>query len=197
VDLARVSAGVRERYRAHLEARGMAPVRLQLECGRMITGPYGWLVARVRHIKHTYKLYAGLDACMADLMRPGMYGAYHHISAPGKQASAARRVYDVTGSLCENNDKFAVDRELPELAPGDLVVIHDTGAHGHAMGFNYNGKLRHAELLRRADGSVLPIRRAETPDDLFATLDFQALEAFACPREANGPQARTWAVQGT
>jgi diaminopimelate decarboxylase len=144
----------------------------------VITGPYGWLVSRVRHIKHIYKDYVGLDASMANLMRPGMYGAYHHITVMGKEAAPGRKRYDVTGSLCENNDKFAVDRALPGLEPGDLVVIHDAGAHGHAMGFNYNGKLRSAELLLREDGSVAPIRRAETPDDYFATLDFDGLAGF-------------------
>ena len=144
----------------------------------MVTGPYGCLVSRVRHIKKTYKTYAGLDACMANLMRPALYGAYHHISVPAKADQPCDKVYDVTGSLCENNDKFAIDRELPELAPGDLVVIHDAGAHGHAMGFQYNGKLRSAELLLREDGRVVQIRRAETPDDYFATLDFDALSAF-------------------
>lgn len=144
----------------------------------MVTGPYGYLVSTVRHLKHTYKAYAGLDACMANLMRPGMYGAYHHITVLGKETAACDHVYDVTGSLCENNDKFAIDRPLPELVPGDIVVIHDAGAHGHAMGFNYNGKLRSAELLLRADGSVAPIRRAETEADLLATLDLDGLDAF-------------------
>lgn len=177
VDVDVVSQGIRQRYRDVIEADGLAPTRLYMECGRAITGPHGYLVAKVRHIKQTYKNFAGLDACMANLMRPAMYGAYHHISVPGKE-DAPRQVYDVTGSLCENNDKFAIDRMLPELAPGDLVVIHDTGAHGHAMGFNYNGKLRSAELLLREDGSVQQIRRAETPDDYFATLDFSGLETF-------------------
>jgi diaminopimelate decarboxylase len=135
-------------------------------------GPYGWLVSRVLHIKHTYKDFAGLDASMANLMRPALYGAYHHITVLGKEGAAADHLYDVTGSLCENNDKFAIDRKLPKLDEGDLVVIHDTGAHGHAMGFNYNGKLRSAELLLKEDGTVRQIRRAETMEDYFATVEF-------------------------
>lgn len=179
VDLQEVSDGVRARYAEHIEARGLGPLRLYMECGRMVTGPYGYLVSRVRHVKNTYKHFVGLDACMANLMRPALYGAYHHISVPGKPADAPTVTCDVTGSLCENNDKFAIDRELPEVARGDLVVIHDAGAHGHAMGFNYNGKLRSAELLLREDGQVVPIRRAETLDDLFATLDFGGLADFS------------------
>lgn len=178
VDLATVSDGVRKAYEKHLLAKGHPALKIYLECGRMVTGPYGYLVSRVRHIKKTYKNYAGLDACMANLMRPAIYGAYHHISVPAKADKPCDNTYDVTGSLCENNDKFAIDRPLPELAPGDLVVIHDAGAHGHAMGFQYNGKLRSAELLLREDGSVVKIRRAETPEDYFATLDFDALAAF-------------------
>ena len=178
VDLDEVSALIRAEYE-RATAAGLPPTRLYMECGRMITGPYGWLVARVLHLKHTYRDYVGLDACMANLMRPAIYGAYHHITVPGKETAPCDHVYDVTGSLCENNDKFAIQRALPEIVPGDLVVIHDAGAHGHAMGFNYHGRLRSAELLLRPDGSVLPIRRAETLDDLFATLDFAALDAFA------------------
>ena len=178
VDLDEVSALIRVEYE-RATAAGLPPTRLYMECGRMITGPYGWLVARVLHLKHTYRDYVGLDACMANLMRPAIYGAYHHITIPGKETAPCDHVYDVTGSLCENNDKFAIQRALPEIVPGDLVVIHDAGAHGHAMGFNYNGRLRSAELLLRPDGSVVPIRRAETLDDLFATLDFAALDAFA------------------
>jgi diaminopimelate decarboxylase len=175
VDLAAFGEGVRASYRARIAASGHKPLRVMLECGRVITGPYGYLVARVLHTKRIYKTYVGLDASMANLMRPGMYGAYHHITVMGKEGSPATQSYDVTGSLCENNDKFAVDRRLPEVAIGDIVVIHDTGAHGHAMGFNYNGKLRSAELLLRPDGSVREIRRRETIDDLFATLDFGGL----------------------
>ncbi len=178
VDIETVSNGIRAAYEERLVARGHPKIDLFMECGRMITGPHGWLVARVRHVKNTYKRFAGLDACMADLMRPGMYGAYHHITVPGREDESETLMYDVTGSLCENNDKFAIDRELPKLAPGDLVVIHDTGAHGHAMGFNYNGKLRAAELLLRENGEILPIRRAETLEDHFATLDFDAASRF-------------------
>ncbi|MBP5510202.1 MAG: diaminopimelate decarboxylase [Kiritimatiellae bacterium] len=177
VDLERVGEGVRLSYDRHVAA-GLAPFRLYTECGRMVTGPYGWLVARVRHIKRTYKTYVGLDACMANLMRPALYGAYHHISVPAKADRPADMLCDVTGSLCENNDKFAIDRRLPAVEPGDLLVIHDAGAHGHAMGFQYNGKLRSAELLLREDGSVVPIRRAETVEDYFATLDFEGLKTF-------------------
>ena len=140
-----------------------------------MTGPYGSLVSRVLHIKNTYKQYVGLDACAANLMRPAMYGAYHHITVLGKENAPCDHVYDVTGSLCENNDKFAVDRALPKVEIGDLVAIHDTGAHGFAMGYNYNGKLRSAELLLHANGEVELIRRAETPADYFATLDFTHL----------------------
>jgi diaminopimelate decarboxylase len=178
VDLQVVSEGIRQSYEQIIEGHGYSPLDLYMECGRYITGPYGYLVARVRHIKKTYKNFAGLDACMADLMRPAMYGAYHHITVVGKEDESPGVTYDVTGSLCENNDKFAVDRMLPELEAGDIVVIHDTGAHGHAMGFNYNGKLRSAELLLRENGEVVQIRRAETVEDHFATLDFDRLENF-------------------
>ncbi|MFU8781003.1 MAG: diaminopimelate decarboxylase [Kiritimatiellia bacterium] len=179
VDLAAVGRGIEQVYREIIVANGLDPVSLALECGRMITGPYGYLVSRVRHIKDTYKHYVGLDACMANLMRPGMYGAYHHITVPGKEHLPCDQMCDVTGSLCENNDKFAIDRMLPVLEPGDWVVIHDAGAHGHSMGFNYNGKLRCAELLLREDGELVQIRRAETEDDLFATLDVAGLTGFA------------------
>jgi diaminopimelate decarboxylase len=140
----------------------------------MVTGPYGYLVSTVLHVKRTYKTYVGLDSCMANLMRPALYGAYHHVTVPGKPADAPTIVCDITGSLCENNDKFAIDRTIPAVEPGDLLVIHDTGAHGHAMGFNYNGKLRSAELLMKPDGSLELIRRAETLDDYFATLDLDS-----------------------
>ena len=175
MDLERVGRGIRDAYRELVTAKGLRPLKLFMECGRCITGPYGYLVARVRHIKNTYRLYAGLDASMSNLMRPALYGAYHEIVVPGKEASTETSVYDVTGSLCENNDKFAIGRVLPVLARGDYVVICDAGAHGHAMGFQYNGKLRSAELLLEADGSVREIRRAETLDDYFATLDFTGL----------------------
>jgi diaminopimelate decarboxylase len=177
VDLGSVSRQIRAEYDKAVAA-GLPPPRLYMECGRMITGPYGWLVSRVLHLKHTYRDYVGLDACMANLMRPAIYGAYHHITVLGKEDAPCDAVYDVTGSLCENNDKFAIQRALPTVEPGDYVVIHDTGAHGHAMGFNYNGRLRSAELLLRPDRSVVPIRRAETLDDLFATLDFGGLATF-------------------
>ncbi len=170
MDYERVGDGIRKAYEALVAGRGLKPLRLYMECGRCMTGPYGYLVARVRHIKNTYRLYAGLDACMSNLMRPALYGAYHEIVVPGKENAKETSVYDVTGSLCENNDKFAIQRVLPVLERGDLVVICDAGAHGHAMGFQYNGKLRSAELLLEKDGSVRLIRRAETLDDYFATL---------------------------
>ena len=175
MDLERVGEGIRQGYEEIVTGRGLKPLKLYMECGRCITGPYGYLVARVRHIKNTYRMYAGLDACMSNLMRPALYGAYHEIVVPGKEQNHDTTVYDVTGSLCENNDKFAIQRVLPVLARGDLVVICDAGAHGHAMGFQYNGKLRSAELLLEEDGSVVEIRRAETLDDYFATLDFSRL----------------------
>ena len=178
VDLETVGEGVRKAYEARILGNGHPPLSLYMESGRMVTGPYGYLVSRVRHIKKTYKTYAGLDACMTNLMRPALYGAYHHITVPAKTDLPSTTLYDVTGSLCENNDKFAIDRLLPELAPDDLVVIHDAGAHGHAMGFQYNGKLRSAELLLRENGDIVPIRRAETVEDYFATLDFNALPTF-------------------
>ncbi|HHT64310.1 MAG: diaminopimelate decarboxylase family protein [Bacillota bacterium] len=175
VDLDYVGEGIRRSYEEKISARGLGPITIAMESGRMITGPYGYLVARVVHKKEIYKNYVGLDACMANLMRPGMYGAYHHITVAGKEDWPLDHVYDVTGSLCENNDKFAIDRALPQIDIGDIVVIHDTGAHGHAMGFNYNGKLRSAELLLKPDGRVEMIRRAETLEDYFATLDFSRL----------------------
>lgn len=178
VDLEYVSAGIKKLYNNILVEKGLAPLKIFFELGRAITGPYGYLVTKVRHIKNTYKSFAGLDACMANLMRPALYGAYHHISVPGKENEPAEFTYDVTGSLCENNDKFAIDRKLPKLEPDDFVVIHDAGAHGHSMGFNYNGKLRSAELLLRENGEVVEIRRAETLDDYFATLDFDGLKDF-------------------
>jgi diaminopimelate decarboxylase len=174
VDLKAVGEGIRALY----EAAGFTTLDVRMECGRMVTGPYGYLVSRVLHKKNTYKQYVGLDACMANLMRPGMYGAYHHITVPGKENMPHDFVCDVTGSLCENNDKFAINRTLPPVEIGDLVVIHDAGAHGHSMGFNYNGKLRSAELLLRENGEIVAIRRAETIDDYFATIDFAGLNKF-------------------
>lgn len=178
VDLNAVGEGIRKLYVEKIEKAGHGPLDVRLECGRMVTGPFGWLVSRVLHKKNTYKQYVGLDACMANLMRPAMYGAYHHITVPGKETLPHDFICDVTGSLCENNDKFAINRALPPVEIGDLVVIHDAGAHGHAMGFNYNGKLRSAELLRRETGEVVQIRRAETVQDYFATLDFAGLNKF-------------------
>lgn len=174
VDLAYVGQKIKAAYEQTIVSAGLGPIRISMECGRMITGPYGYLVSRVLHKKAIYKNYVGLDACMANLMRPGMYGSYHHISVPGKEGGP-RKVYDVTGSLCENNDKFAVDREIADPAIGDLVVIHDSGAHGHSMGFNYNGKLRSAEVLWQGEGKFKLIRRAETYADHFATLDYPGL----------------------
>lgn len=171
-----LGAGVQELYQEILVPAGLDRVAIAYESGRAITGPFGYLVSTVLHKKNTYKEYVGLDSCMADLMRPALYGSYHHITVMGKENAPRDRIYDITGSLCENNDKFAIDRKLPEIAIGDRVIIHDTGAHGHAMGFNYNGKLRSAELLLTTDGSVKQIRRAETLDDYFATLDFSGLK---------------------
>jgi diaminopimelate decarboxylase len=178
IDLKAMSRGIKKKYEQIIVANGVAPIKLFTECGRYITGPYGYLVSRVLHIKNTYKKFAGLDACMANLMRPALYGAYHHITVMGKEHKPHTFVYDVTGSLCENNDKFAIDRALPKLESGDIIVIHDAGAHGFAMGFNYNGKLRSAELLLRENGEVVQIRRAETVKDYFATLDFNGLTNF-------------------
>ncbi len=178
VDLMYVSQGVQNLYKSKIEGNGLKPLKIFLESGRMITGPYGYLVTKVEHIKKTYKNYVGLDSSMQNLMRPALYGSYHHISVMGKENQPHDFVCDVTGSLCENNDKFAIDRVLPEPQQGDIVVIHDTGAHGLAMGFNYNGKLRSAELMLRPNGDVTQIRRAETMDDLFATLDFEGLKKF-------------------
>jgi diaminopimelate decarboxylase len=173
-----VSAGIKKLYDEMIVPNGLAPLKLFFESGRVITGPYGYLVTKVRHIKHTFKQFAGLDASMANLMRPAMYGAYHHITVVGKENKEANEKYDVTGSLCENNDKFAIDRMLPELEPNDILVIHDAGAHGHSMGFNYNGKLKSAELLLRENGETVEIRRAETNEDYFATVDFDGLKNF-------------------
>lgn len=174
VSYAEVAEGIRAAYQDTIVPAGLAPLKLFMECGRVITGPYGYLVSRVRHLKQIYKAYVGLDACMANLMRPALYGAYHHITVLGKADRPHDRMYDVTGSLCENNDKFAVQRHLPPIHDGDLLAIQDTGAHGYAMGFQYNGRLRPKELLLRVDGTVELIRRAETVDDYLRTLDFPA-----------------------
>ncbi len=176
-DLYAIGEGVRQAYEEIIVPAGLAPIRVVTELGRYMTGPAGYLVSKVLHEKDTYKHYLGLDACAANLMRPAMYGAYHHITIPGKEHLPHDHIYDVTGSLCENNDKFAVDRALPKVDIGDFVVIHDTGAHGFSMGYNYNGKLRSAEVLLHPDGSFTRIRRAETPADYFATLmDFPGLK---------------------
>ena len=169
-DIAAIGAGVREKFEQILTPAGMGDVSIYTELGRFMLGPYGALITRVTHFKHTYKEYVGVDACAANLMRPAMYGAYHHITVLGKEGAPCDHKYDVTGSLCENNDKFAVDRMLPEIERGDLMYIHDTGAHGFSMGYNYNGRLRSAELLLKEDGSVEMMRRAETPEDYFATV---------------------------
>ncbi len=168
-DIFAIGEGVRRAYEEILVPAGMGDVAICTELGRFMLAPYGHLVTKVLHFKHTHKEYVGVDACAANLMRPAMYGAYHHITVMGKENAPCDHKYDVTGALCENNDKFAVDRMLPEIEIGDLLVIHDTGAHGHAMGYQYNGRLRSAEVLLQQDGSTRLIRRAETPEDYFAT----------------------------
>ncbi len=171
-DIMAIGEGVRKAYEEILVPAGMGDVAVYTELGRFMLAPYGCLVTRAIHEKHTYKEYIGVDACAANLMRPAMYGAYHHITVMGRENEPCDHKYDIVGSLCENNDKFAVDRMLPRIEMGDLLVIHDTGAHGFSMGYNYNGKLRSAEILLREDGSFEMIRRAETPKDYFATFDF-------------------------
>jgi diaminopimelate decarboxylase len=171
LDLAKLAGAIEELYSSILKANELEP-KLFMECGRYVTGPHGYLVSTVLHLKNTYREYVGLDASMANLMRPGMYGSYHHMTVLGKENEPLNHSYDVTGSLCENNDKFAIQRPLPKVETGDIVVIHDTGAHGHSMGFNYNGKLRSAEILLQKDGNIRLVRRAETLDDYFATLSF-------------------------
>ena len=173
VDVEKVAEGIRLEFDEIICKNGLKHPKLYMECGRMVTGPFGYLVTQAIHKKEIYKNYIGVDACMANLMRPALYGAYHHITVLGKENKLRDRIYDVVGSLCENNDKFAIDRELPEIENGDFIVIHDAGAHGHAMGFNYNGKLRSAELLFKEDGRVQLIRRAETLDDYFSTQIFE------------------------
>ena len=170
-DIRVIGEGVRKVYEEVLVPAGMGDVAIYTELGRFMMGPYGCLVTKAIHEKNTYKNYIGVDACAVNLMRPAMYGAYHHITVLGKEDAPCDHKYDVTGSLCENNDKFAIDRMLPEVDMGDYLVIHDTGAHGFSMGYNYNGKLKSAELLLKEDGSVQMIRRAETPKDYFATFD--------------------------
>ena len=170
-DIKVIGEGVRKVYEEVLVPAGMGDVSIYTELGRFVAGPYGCLVTTAIHEKHTHKEYIGCDACAVNLMRPAMYGAYHHITVMGKDEEPHDHKYDITGSLCENNDKFAIDRMLPKIEMGDILVIHDTGAHGYSMGYNYNGKLRSAELLLKEDGHVELIRRAETPEDYFATLD--------------------------
>ena len=170
-DIRVIGEGVRQRYEQILAPQGMDDIAIFTELGRYMLAPFGHLVSTVLHQKHIYREYVGLDACAANLMRPAMYGSYHHITVLGKEDAILDHVYDVTGGLCENNDKFAIERSLPEIEIGDILVLHDTGAHGFAMGYNYNGKLRSAEVLLRPDGSFKLIRRAETPADYFATFD--------------------------
>lgn len=170
-DIYEIGEGVRRVYEEILVPAGLSDVAIYTEMGRFMMGPYGHLVTKAIHEKHTYKEYIGVDACAVNLMRPAMYGAYHHITVMGKDNTVCDHKYDIVGSLCENNDKFAIDRMLPEIDKGDLLVIHDTGAHGFAMGYNYNGKLKSAEILLKEDGSFALIRRAETPKDYFATFD--------------------------
>lgn len=174
-DIMEIGEGVRKAFEEILVPAGMGDIAIYTELGRFMLAPYGHLIATAIHEKHIYKEYIGLDACAVNLMRPAMYGAYHHITVVGKENEPCEYKYDITGSLCENNDKFAIDRMLPKIDIGDLVVIHDTGAHGFAMGYNYNGKLKSAELLLKEDGSVQQIRRAETPADYFATFDFTGI----------------------
>jgi len=178
IDFTIISNGIKQLYTKKIVPNNLHPLKIFMECGRMITGPYGYLISKVLHLKNTYKKYVGLDACMANLMRPGIYNAYHHITVVNKQDQPLEEVYDVTGSICENMDKFAINRKLPKMDVDDIVAIHDVGAHGHSMGFNYNGKLRCEELLLRENGDVVQIRRAETVDDYLATIDFKNLEHF-------------------
>lgn len=178
VDYNEVAQKIKKLYDEIIVPAGLDPLEICWECGRPVTGPFGWLVSTAIHEKHIYRDYIGLDSCMADLMRPGMYGAYHEVTVSGKENAPKDHVYDVVGSLCENCDKFAVQRALPKIDIGDLVIIHDAGAHGRAMGFNYNGKLRAGEILMREDGSFVQIRRRETIDDLFATLNLDGVGDF-------------------
>ena len=176
VNLTIVSNEVKKLYEEKIQKNNLAPLKIFMENGRMITGPFGYLITTVIHEKHIYKEYIGVDASMANLMRPGMYGAYHHITVLGKETAPNENKYDIVGSLCENNDKFAIDRVLPKIEIGDILAIHNAGAHGYAMGFNYNGKLRSAELLKDLDNNIKLIRRAETTKDYFATFNFEGSE---------------------
>ena len=178
IDYYEIANKIRCLYDKIIVPAGLDPLGIYWECGRPITGPYGWLITTVIHKKHIYREYIGVDSCMADLMRPGMYGAYHELTVSGKENAPIAECYDVVGSLCENCDKFAVQRRLPKIEIGDIIIIHDAGAHGRAMGFNYNGKLRCGEILMREDGSFKEIRRRETIDDLFATLNLNGVEGF-------------------
>jgi diaminopimelate decarboxylase len=171
-DIMKIGQGVREQFERVLTPAGLGNTAIYTELGRFMLAPYGHLITKAIREKHIYREYIGVDACSCDLMRPALYGSYHHITVSGKENSPHDHVYDVAGGLCENNDKFAIQRELPKIEPGDILIIHDTGAHGHAMGYNYNGKLRSAEVLLCEDGSVKLIRRAETAKDYFGTLDF-------------------------
>jgi len=176
INYEKLAKGIKEVYEEKIVKKGLGEISIYMECGRVITGPYGYLITKVIHLKDTYKKYVGCDASMANLMRPALYSAHHKITILGKENNTKDHLYDVTGSLCENMDKFAIDRMLPKIEVGDLLIIHNTGAHGHSMGFNYNGKLRSAELLLKTDGSVIEIRRAETVEDYFKTLDFNILK---------------------
>jgi diaminopimelate decarboxylase len=178
VDLQKMGGEIKELYDEIIVKNSLSPLKIYSEYARMITGPYGYLVSTALHEKNTYKKFIGLDACMANLMRPALYNAYHHISILGKENAPNEIVADITGSLCENNDKFAIDRPLPKAEIGDVFVIHDAGAHGYAMGFNYNGKTRCAEFLMRENGEFFKIRRAENIDDLLATIDLKKLKEF-------------------
>jgi len=173
VNLKSLSEKIQILFYEKLQKNNLGETKIVMENGRMVTGPFDYLITRAIHEKHTYKEYIGVDACMSNLMRPGMYGAYHHITVLGKENSSPTEKYDIVGSLCENNDKFAIDRMLPKIEIGDLLAIHNAGAHGHSMGFNYNGKLRSAELLYKTNGEIKIIRRAESPNDYFATLNFE------------------------
>ena len=178
VDIEFVSEKIKKLYQEKIIANKFAPLKIVMECGRIITGPHGFLISKVRHITKKYKDFVGLDSCMADFMRPGIYGAYHHLSVLGKENMSSDYIYDVHGSLCENNDKFAIDRALPKIENNDILALHDAGAHGRPMGFNYNGKLRCGEVLLKENGEIQLIRRAETEQDYFATLSFPGSKFF-------------------